>query len=79
VTVSKTSQAVAMTRAGFARRRTAAAEPWRAILPISGQVALLASAGWEVTATVDAADPEQAPSQGGRCWSRPLRLVSVLR
>src|SRR5262245_1879822 len=41
---------------GNARRRTAAAEPWRTILPVSGQLALLASAGWRVTAAVDAAD-----------------------
>jgi methyltransferase (TIGR00027 family) len=41
---------------GNARRRTASAEPWRTILPVSGQVALLARAGWEVTTTVDAAD-----------------------
>src|SRR5215467_967237 len=39
-----------------ARRRTAAAEPWRTILPVSGQIALLASADWEVTAAADAAD-----------------------
>jgi len=39
-----------------ARRRTADAEPWQTILPASAQVALLASAGWQVTAAVDAAD-----------------------
>jgi methyltransferase (TIGR00027 family) len=39
-----------------ARRRTAAAEPWRTILPVSGQIALLASAGWEVRAAADSAD-----------------------
>ncbi|MDR2983691.1 MAG: class I SAM-dependent methyltransferase [Nocardiopsaceae bacterium] len=41
---------------GNARRRTAEAEPWQTILPVSGQIALLASAGWDVAATVDAAD-----------------------
>ena len=41
---------------GNARRRTAAAEPFQTILPVSGQVALLASGGWQVTASVDAAD-----------------------
>ena len=41
---------------GNARRRTAAAEPWQTILPVSGQVALLASAGWQITGSVDAAD-----------------------
>jgi methyltransferase (TIGR00027 family) len=38
------------------RRRTASAEPWQTILPPSGQVVLLASAGWQVIASVDAAD-----------------------
>jgi methyltransferase (TIGR00027 family) len=41
---------------GNARRRTADAEPWQTILPASDQVALLASAGWQVTAAVDAAE-----------------------
>jgi methyltransferase (TIGR00027 family) len=38
------------------RRRTADAEPWLTILPASAQTALLARAGWTVTASVDAAD-----------------------
>jgi len=39
-----------------ARRRTAEAEPWLTILPVSAQVSLLARAGWLVTASVDASD-----------------------
>ena len=38
------------------RRRTAEEEPWLTILPADAQVALLARAGWTVTASVDAAD-----------------------
>ena len=49
---------------GNARRRTAAAEPWRTILPVSGQVALLASAGWQVTAAIDAADLDTGAEPG---------------
>ena len=41
---------------GNARRRTAAAEPWRTILPAAGQSDLLARAGWRITGSVDAAD-----------------------
>jgi methyltransferase (TIGR00027 family) len=41
---------------GNARRRTADAEPFRTILPAAAQADLLASAGWRITATVDAAD-----------------------
>ncbi len=41
---------------GNAGRRTADAEPWRTILPPSGQAHLLARAGWRITATVDVAD-----------------------
>jgi len=36
--------------------RTAEAEPWLTILPAQAQAALLARAGWRVTASVDAAD-----------------------
>ena len=39
-----------------ARRRTASEEPWLTILPADAQTALLARAGWTVTASVDAAD-----------------------
>jgi methyltransferase (TIGR00027 family) len=39
-----------------ARRRTASEEPWLTILPAAAQAALLARAGWTVTASVDAAD-----------------------
>ncbi len=39
-----------------ARRRTAEEEPWLTILPADAQAALLARAGWTVTASVDAAD-----------------------
>jgi len=49
---------------GNARRRTAAAEPWRTILPASGQASLLARAGWRITATVDAADLGTGAEQG---------------
>jgi methyltransferase (TIGR00027 family) len=35
-----------------ARRRTGAAEPWRTILPADEHLALLADAGWHVTATM---------------------------
>lgn len=38
------------------RRRTAEAEPWLTIAPARAQMALLARAGWTVTASVDAAD-----------------------
>jgi methyltransferase (TIGR00027 family) len=38
------------------RRRAAAEEPWLTILPVSGQQALLARAGWRITASADAAD-----------------------
>ena len=38
------------------RRRTAEEEPWLTILPAQAQTALLARAGWTVTASVDAAD-----------------------
>jgi methyltransferase (TIGR00027 family) len=41
---------------GNARRRTADAEPFRTILPAAAQADLLASAGWRITATTDAAD-----------------------
>jgi methyltransferase (TIGR00027 family) len=38
------------------RRRTAAEEPWLTILPVSDQQALLARAGWCITASADASD-----------------------
>lgn len=47
--------AVVLARAN-ARRRTAQDEPWLTILPAAAQVSLLASAGWLVTASADAAD-----------------------
>jgi len=47
-----------------ARRRTAAAEPWQTILPVSGQFALLARAGWRITSAVDAADLDPAAVAG---------------
>jgi methyltransferase (TIGR00027 family) len=36
-----------------ARRRTAAAEPWRTILPAAAQLSLLAGAGWAAAEAVD--------------------------
>jgi methyltransferase (TIGR00027 family) len=58
---------------GNARRRSADAEPWRTILPASGQVALLASAGWQVTAAVDAADLGTGAERG-----RSLLVMAAL-
>jgi O-methyltransferase involved in polyketide biosynthesis len=49
---------------GNARRRTAEAEPWRTILPASAQADLLARAGWQITASVDAADLGTAAEPG---------------
>lgn len=51
--------------AANARRRTAAAEPWRTILPVAGQLAMLAGAGWRVTGQLDAAelDPDAEPGR----------------
>jgi hypothetical protein len=39
-----------------ARRRAAGPEPWLTILPATAQRELLASAGWRVTGSADAAD-----------------------
>jgi methyltransferase (TIGR00027 family) len=36
-----------------ARRRTAAAEPWRTLLPAEEHLGMLTTAGWTVTATAD--------------------------
>jgi methyltransferase (TIGR00027 family) len=47
--------AVVLARAN-ARRRAADDEPWLTILPVSAQTALLARAGWRITASADAAD-----------------------
>lgn len=57
---------------GNARRRTADAEPWQTILPASAQLALLASAGWHVTAAVDAADLGT-----GAEWGRSLLVTAA--
>ena len=52
-------------RAANARRRSASAEPWRTILPVARQLALLAGAGWRVTGQLDAAelDPDAEPGR----------------
>lgn len=43
----------AVAAAANARRRSGAAEPWRTILPADEHLAMLADAGWQVTAVAD--------------------------
>jgi methyltransferase (TIGR00027 family) len=49
-----------------ARRRTGAAEPWRTILPRDEHLALLADAGWTVTAVTDSPSASDDVSHGRR-------------
>jgi methyltransferase (TIGR00027 family) len=52
--------------AANARRRTSAAEPWRTILPRAEHLAMLARAGWTVTAVADSpsAIADVSPGRG---------------
>ena len=52
--------------AANARRRAAAAEPWRTILRADEHLALLAAAGWPVTAVADAPAASDDVSHGRR-------------
>ena len=49
-----------------ARRRAAAAEPWRTILPRDEHLALLADAGWTVTTVTDSPLASDDVSHGRR-------------
>lgn len=47
-----------------ARRRTAAAEPWRTILRAEEHLAMLAAAGWRVTAVADSPSASDSVTHG---------------
>jgi methyltransferase (TIGR00027 family) len=58
--------------AANARRRTSAAEPWRTILPRAEHLAMLARAGWTVTAVADS-----PPANADVSFDRRSILVSA--
>jgi methyltransferase (TIGR00027 family) len=63
-TCDPTAPAAEVLATANARRRTAAAEPWRTILPPDEHLALLADAGWTVTAVTDSPSAGDHVSHG---------------
>jgi methyltransferase (TIGR00027 family) len=66
--------------AANARRRTADAEPWRTILPRDEYLAMMAAAGWSVTAVADSPPASADVSHGRRSIlvaAQPAHLVAA--
>lgn len=63
-THSSDQPAEVVAAAANARRRAAAAEPWRTILRADEHLAMLATAGWRVTATADSPSASADVSHG---------------